>query len=267
MKLQVWCVVLVGVLLVYHSSADDREMQARLRHMSFVHMPCTYEHGKWRYERELEGQADQSGLGLRIFHMQKQIVGQKELDRITTPWGLVIFINGRWIPTNEVALGGDMLTRGRDLTPAGADTKPSTRPTALDMMADAVRGLSAKDPQVHAMAVQLIRNLQSAAGPVAAQALGNAIMDHPAIAEYALQALREMGRGGKPALDTIRICLIDQRATVRQAAARALAAVVDRPEQAIRDLTPLLNDPDPGVRAAAQQALARLMPATQPEKH
>jgi HEAT repeat protein len=134
-----------------------------------------------------------------------------------------------------------------------------------------VNGLENPNPGTRAMAAISLTRMGPAAEP-AVPALSKALADQDLNVRYcAANALKAVGPaaqaavsalvraldtvpGGSPALDGP----VRYYADVRSVAAEALGAIGSRAKDAVPALKKALNDPDPGVRSAAAEALQRI---------
>ena len=135
-----------------------------------------------------------------------------------------------------------------------------------------VKGLENPNPGARAMAATSLTGMGPAAEP-AVPALSRALADQNLNVRYcAATALKAVGPaahgavsalmraldtvpGGSPALEGP----VRYYADVRSVAAEALGAIGNRAKDAVPALKKALNDPDPGVRGAAAEALQRIV--------
>jgi HEAT repeat protein/ATP/ADP translocase len=129
-------------------------------------------------------------------------------------------------------------------------------------VAAVVAGLSHPDPAIRRVSVEILGHLSV---PQAAAALVGVLRDPEA--QVRASALRGLARAhASAALLDVAACLNDPEPDVREQAVEALRQLVAQPQAIVEHVRPLLDDPDPCVRARAALALLRAGPALEAEE-
>jgi hypothetical protein len=164
----------------------------------------------------------------------------------------------RWVLTEkEEKVAAGVADALRDVHPPASGAEAERWNATARAIIGSFEGLLA-DAQAHRRrdGEDVLRDVVSVAGPAVIAALGEA---GPAAREQVTQAVRAVApAAGKDIVAPLVQALHNADPSVRLGAATVLGAMGPAAAAAVADHTALANDPDPGVREAAAQALERV---------